>query len=154
MMPMTEHEYAALRVRFGADMEKWPEEEQRKAALFLAQSEGQAFLRTERELDGLFATTRGAGTVPGDADAFMARLMDIPATHAAEKAVPRPGFFVRLFANLPARAAFVSQAAVYVIVLGVGVALGMQQGGEVESDSVDLSAHLFASNADFYLEEE
>ncbi|WP_262692367.1 hypothetical protein [Kordiimonas aestuarii] len=149
---MNEQEYDELRARFGADHEAWPKDKQQNVALFLASREGEAFLAAEAELDTLLAVDHA---VPGDGDAFLSRLMDIPERQARAAAGGGKGFFARLFGGWSARAAIASQAAVYIVVLGVGVAMGMQGGGnEVDTEGVDLSAHLFASNADLYLEEE
>jgi len=150
MVPMNGQEYDLLRSRFGADLDGWPEGDARRAALYLASDGGAKHARADAALDALLAA---AGPVPGDSDAFMAKLMDIPATEAARQPA-HVGLLARIFGGLSSRAAFASQAAVYVIVLGVGIAVGMQgEAPEAGGEAVDLSAHLFASNADLYLED-
>lgn len=150
MVPMNGQEYDLLRSRFGADLDGWPEADARRAALYLASDVGSKHARADAALDALLAAE---GPVPGDSDAFLARLMDIPANEAAQQQ-PDIGLLARLFGGLSTRAAFASQAAAYVIVLGVGIIVGMQgEAPEGSGEAVDLSAHLFASNADLYLED-
>ena len=151
-MPMNGQEFELLKVRHGADLSQWPPTDAARARNFLDSAEGVAFARSDAALDALLATEVA---VPGDTDAFLARLMDIPADVSAERQGRSKGLLARFFGNFSARSAFVSQAAVYVIVLGVGIAIGMQ--GEVpdtDMETLDLSEHLFASNADLYLEDE
>lgn len=153
-MPMNEQEYDLMRARLGADLSVWPEREARRAEAYLASEGGKKHAVADAALDALLAADH---SVPGDADAFLARLMDIPANEAAHARAPAEGFFARLLGGFSARAAFVSQAAAYVIVLGVGIAIGMQgeaPATEADGEAVDLSAHLFASNAELYLEDE
>jgi hypothetical protein len=150
MVPMNGQEYDLLRSRFGADLDDWPEADARRAVLYLESDVGSKHARADAALDALLA---GVGPVPGDSDAFMAKLMDIPASATAQQQ-PHVGLLARLFGGLSSRAAFASQAAVYVIVLGVGIIVGMQgEAPEAGGEAVDLSAHLFASNADLYLED-
>ncbi|WP_417449081.1 hypothetical protein [Kordiimonas sp.] len=152
MMPMNEQEFEELTVRFGADLGVWPTGKRQQAESFLASPKGQSLLRVQQTLD---AFMRAPDPMPGDDTAFLARLMDIPQSHTGcSAAVPR-GFLASLFGGLPSFGVVASQAAVYALVLAVGVVVGMQDGsGSGDADSVDLSAQLFASNADFYLEDE
>lgn len=154
MVPMNEQEYDLLRARFGADSANWPEADARRAEAYLGSDAGQKHARADAALDALFAREH---SVPGDADAFLARLMDIPAQEAACQSSEADGFLARLFKGVGGRVAFASQAAAYVIVLGVGIAIGMQgeaPAGDTDGEAVDLSAHFFASNAELYLEDE
>ncbi len=152
MVPMNEQEYDLLRARFGPDARAWPEADARRAAVYLGSEAGKKHAQADDALDALL---RGDHAVPGDADAFLSRLMDIPAETAARP--EKTGLLARLLGGLGNRVAFASQAAAYLIVLGVGIALGMQgeaPAGDPEGEAVDLSAHLFASSAELYLEEE
>lgn len=148
--PMTKEEYELCRLRYGSDIVSWPDTERTAAEMFLLSAEGYEFEQAEAALDDLLAQNQPVPTATSD---FLSSLKDIPAQHSA-----KAGWFetisgLLLGGDRVSPVALASQAAVYLAVLGVGLALGLQS-ANVDAESVDLSEDLFASNAELFLEEE
>lgn len=152
--PMTEQQFEEARVAFGADLAIWPTSERQAAEAFLETPEGIA-LRAELDvLDALLA--REAARAPdADSDAFLDRLLDIPGQHAqlavANTVESGSGFrsLMRDVRGLFSPLGLVSQGVAYAAVLAVGVFVGLQTPAE-DVRELDLSASMFASDADFY----
>lgn len=149
--PMTMEDYELCRLRFGRDLSNWPDAERLAAEAFLLSADGQAFEGAEAALDAILAQTP---SMPSASSDFLASLKDIPAEYSVKTswfdAVSRV-FFGEGKRFSPVAVA--SQAAVYLAVLGVGLMIGLQS-ATVDTESVDLSDGLFASNAQLFLEEE
>ncbi|NVJ99544.1 MAG: hypothetical protein HWE25_15435 [Alphaproteobacteria bacterium] len=160
MKPMTVEEFELLRVRYGSDTSLWPEDKRVAAEAFLASEEGALFEASERALDELMRKDQ-RGDLQGDveADAFLSRLLDIPATNSQQIAdvhqpSSRNGFFalledVRSFFSPLALAA---QGGAFAVVLALGVFVGSGT-AEVETMTLDLSSMYFSSDADLYFGE-
>lgn len=153
-------EYLSL---YGADITCWPLGMQKSGHAFASTAGGKNLMEAEAQLVVLLeeGLHRDAALSTGrNADSFMHRLQEIPAQHPQEKQRP-PGFLATLqgfFRSLDIEVspiALVSQAAMFVVVLGLGVMLGLggQMETQIESPSsgidnqvpeVDISAEWFA----------
>jgi len=166
---MTLEQFEAYLGQYGADIEAWPKHTRSAARIFAEGEEGGLCLAGEIALQDLLAAGRIQNLDVGadqQADAFALRLGDIPLNHpqvGAEKPEGQIGFlrFSRIlgffgdqsWVSVPA---LVSQAAVFVVVLGLGVLVGMNSGysGLVSQTEIDVSDVLFVSATDYYLDEE
>jgi len=175
---MKPEKFEALIDEYGTDSEAWPKSE-RAAALFAQSEAGQRYLAADQKLDEAFAAVRATGpdaSSDHNAQAFTARLLDIPVNHAqvgTKENHRSAGFWAWLLPDItpgPAQQAggglnwlsapaLVSQAAIFVIVLGLGVLVGMNSGaanlgGQLDYAEIDLSDTLFVSAGSFELDEQ
>jgi hypothetical protein len=173
--PMTQEEFEVALVRFGADMDAWPEPQKAAGRAFASAPAGAAFARSHAVMDTLLAGGAQAPLPDAGADAFLDRLLDVPASvaHPAEAAsVSRrsraqdgwahdgraEGGFGALLADLRAFLSPVGpvmQGAAVALLLAVGVFVGFQepQGSLLEPQSVDLTENLFPASDDLFLED-
>lgn len=160
---MTMEEFEALLDDFGPDLSSWPDDVQEKAAHFGATAEGKLLMTAAQELEDMFDASIAVGpetTVDGNSDAFLERLSDIPVYHQQQVQTTKSSgltlWFKSLFASSTdwlSPTALASQAAVYVVVLGVGVFVGLGDDMSVaEYDEIDISETWFASSSSFDLE--
>jgi|GEM_PF-1653387 len=159
MKPMTIEEFELARVAHGADMAQWPDDVAERARTFLATDEGAAVAESEQALDAQLASLAVPMETDAGADAFLDRLLDVPAQHGQPVQGADAGFLSTLtglyrdFRNLFSPLGLASQGVAYALVLFVGVFVGLQQPYDEES-TLDLSSALFSSSADFYLEDQ
>lgn len=158
--PMTQEEFAHKRVSFGDDLAAWPDIDQTRAKAFLETPEGIGFRDQENQLDALMQQAVSQFVPAHDADAFLDRLLDIPAAHAQSSAPENKSIldFLRGIGGW-VRAAFspvglVSQGVGYALVLVAGVVVGLQQQPSSLAETVDLSTSLFSSDITLYLEDQ
>jgi len=156
MKPMTIEEFELARVAHGVDMADWPSDIAERARQFLTTEEGAAFAAAELSLDAQLADMAAPKDADAGADAFLDRLLDVPAQHTQVIEGGDAGFLSTLtglyrdFRNLFSPIGALSQGLAYALVLVVGVFVGLQQPYDEES-SLDLSSTLFSSSADFYV---
>ena len=161
---MTSDDYSALRLTYGADLSAWPDAARRRAEKFLAIPLGRQTEAAEAALDALLAAPVVAN--PNDASAFLNRLKDIPAEQAMLADSQPDTSLLQVVLNTArdwfSPAGLVSQGVAFALVLGVGIMVGLQSeaefsGSDLAADangSYDLSAQLFASGSELYLEDE
>ncbi|MFC3053701.1 hypothetical protein [Kordiimonas pumila] len=143
-------------LRYGTEIVEWPAVLQAKAATFAETEAGKAIIIQEKRFSEMFSSARtltakravGQGT-----DAFLDRLCSIPATHLQQQ--KQQGLLARLWSMLApdgsflSPAALVSEMAVFVVVLGLGVFAGMNGVGDSTSQAeVDISDGWFALTLD------
>jgi len=166
---MTLERFEAFLGRYGADLDIWPEPERSVARGFAETKVGKQCLSADLALDGMLAFGKAATLEAAgghNADAFAERLLAIPSTtpQAGDKKVlARHGLWQRLGFGRDlswlSPAALVSQATVFIAVLGLGILAGMNSAilnsdYQTEYAEIDLSETMFVSGTDFYLGEE
>lgn len=155
--PMTQEEYELCRVRFGPDMESWPSEDRAAAEAFCQTPEGLEVSEQGDRLDRLLIQGK-TETPVDDSEAFLDRLLDIPAQHTQIAGTSQTGGrgvggLMSDLRGLFSPVGFAAQGAVFALVLAVGVFVGMQS-PDGEAATLDLSDTLFASSTEFYLEDQ
>jgi len=167
---LTLSEFEALLTEFGSDIALWPERRRTAGELFSATAEAKLVLAADHRLEDMFVTARAIGpetASDGNSDAFLDRLMDVPVYyHQEDEATQsrRATLWIKaLFegtVNWLSPKALASEAAVFVVVLGMGVFVGFNSeqtlGETVQNDyaTIDISETLFASGSDFELDEQ
>lgn len=150
--PMTMKDYDACVVAYGRNTALWPATEQDRAAVFMETQEGAQAVMVDAIFDNVMSLD---ASVNND---FIARLQAIPDQHAqpapsvASLPTARPEFIKQIESLLdqwldPSRIlsplGLVSQAAVFAVVLGLGVVVGTQQTMTDSFTDYDVSADLF-----------
>jgi len=162
--PMTEADYDACVVAHGTDIALWPATERSRAREFLQTSDGQ----DASKLDNLFATLgpdEGGNDMMMQADTtdFLTRLQAIPdqypqqataanASAGTQSLGKKVGAFIDGLLD-PARlwspTGLAAQGFAFVLLMGVGMFVGAQQGPEMFND-YDVSAGIFEANNSEY----
>jgi len=167
---MTLKELEVLSVKFGRDLESWPDSCRPAAEALAATPEGQQLMKANNAVDHLIEAARAMGpetASDGNSDAFVDRLMDIPVYHhqktQAKKSRQTILWMKDWFENASgwlSTARLASQAAAFAAVLVVGMYVGMNsQFSAADStisafDTVDIGDALFASSLDYSLDEQ
>lgn len=160
--PMTEADYDACAVMYGADVALWPTADRARALEFLKTPNGQSALAFDKVLAALQLDERDNEMV-GQVDSanFLTRLQAIPDQYTqdllpvsvdAQTFLQKVESFVdRIFdpVRLWSPAGLATQGLAVVLLMGVGVFVGAQQGPET-FDDYDISAGLFEANSTEY----
>lgn len=153
-------EFEKLLSLHGHELSTWPEEYQKSAFRVAETAEGQALIEAEKQLDNLMAASLAAGHEHIDdhnLEAFLSRLETIPDNHKQEPVVSF-GWFesIRKFlSSLEIEVSvpiLVSQMAVLVVALGVGIMVGFS--ADIEALQADENIAEIDISGDWFVEEE
>jgi len=168
---MTLDEFEALLDDFGSDISLWPKSSQAAARRFAVTSNGQFLLAADQALDGLFVSARAVGPETANdsnCDVFIEKLKDIPVYHqqiisdvpirSAKKSFGIIGRLKSMVENSfyeITPTALVSQFAMFVIVLSVGVMVGLNSPQDTSDyDEIDIIETLFVADLVYELDEQ
>ncbi len=158
---MNEAKFENLLVRYGADLKSWPSKDQTLAQTFASTAAGKAMLEAETQLDDLFASTIAMGhehIEDRNLEVFLSRLDAVPSSYAQDVAEENSWLvgIQRFFASFDVElspGALVSQMAVLIVALGLGITVGFNSEDNSyfptsESEEIDISEAWFTDISD------